>query len=73
MSNATISRINSMSFVTSLFSILMGTLIAILGIWEVIDTNTGLWKGLSSCLAVFTAAVLCNLAIACYKKPGGLA
>jgi|GEM_PF-3210122 len=72
MSEPTIQRINLVSFVTGLLAIVLGVLIGILGVWEVIPTGDGLlWKILGTDAIVFGGAVLTNLAIACYRKPGG--
>ena len=72
MTDATIQRINTLSLVTSLIAIVLAAAVSILGIWNFIPTENGLlWKALGTCVAVFAAAVLSNLAIACYKKPGG--
>ncbi len=72
MSDNTIQQINKLSFVTSLLAIVSAAVVGILGIWEVVDTADGLlWKALGTCGAVFAAAVLTNLAIACYRSPGG--
>ncbi len=72
MSGTTIRRINVVSFVTSLIAIVVGAVIGILGIWEVIPRDNGLlWRALGTDGVVFAAAVLTNLAIACYHHPGG--
>ncbi|MDQ3440194.1 MAG: hypothetical protein M3478_07565 [Planctomycetota bacterium] len=72
MTERTIQRINSFSFITALTTIVVGVLIGILGVWGVIPREDGLlWKVLGSDGIVFAGAVLTNLAIACYRKPGG--
>ena len=72
MTETTIQRINLASFITSLVTIVLGAVIGILGIWEVIPTEGGvLWRVLGTVGVIFIAAVLTNLAIACYKRPGG--
>ena len=72
MSDSTIRKINLTSFITSLIAIVLGVLIGVLGIWGVIPREDGtLWKVLASDGIVFAGAVLTNLAIACYHKPGG--
>jgi hypothetical protein len=72
MSESTLSRINQVSFLMSLLAIVVAAVIGVLGIWEVIPTVDGLlWKLLGSCGVVFVAAVLTNLAIGCYRSPGG--
>jgi len=72
MSETTIQRINLVSFITGLLAIVLGVVIGILGVWEAIPTSSGLlWRILSTDAIVFGGAVLKNLAIACYRKPGG--
>ncbi len=72
MSDATIRKINLASFVTSLITIVLGVFIGILGVWDVIPREDGtLWKILASVGIVFAGAVLTNLAIGCFHKPGG--
>ncbi len=71
MNERTIQRINLFSFITALATILLGVLVGILGVWNVISRDDGLlWKCLASDGIVFAGAVLTNLAIACYRKPG---
>ena len=71
MTERTIQRINLTSFLTSLAAIVCGAVIGILGIWGVIPYESGaLWKALGTDGVVFVAAVLTNLAIACYRRPG---
>ena len=72
MSDQSIRRINVVSFLTALVTILLGVVIGILGVWEIIPRENGLlWKALASDGIVFSGAVLTNLAIACYRHPGG--
>lgn len=72
MSEQTIRRINVASFVTSLTAIILGVIIGILGVWGIVTSEHAfVWKLLLSDGLVFAGAVLTNLAIACYKKPGG--
>jgi hypothetical protein len=55
----------------ALVTIGIGVLVGILGLWGVIPSDDGLlWKVLGSDGIVFAGAVLTNLAIACYQKPG---
>jgi hypothetical protein len=68
MDNQTLRTINLLSFLTALATIAVG----ILGVWGVVSADTGLlWKVLGTDGIVFAGAVLTNLAIACYRKPGG--
>lgn len=72
MKDATIRRINLASFITSLIAIVLGVLVGILGVWGVIPhKDATLWRILATDGIVFAGAVLTNLAIACYRKPGG--
>ena len=72
MNERTIQRINLSSFVTALVTILLGVVVGILGVWGVISRHDGLlWRILATDGIVFAGAVLTNLAIACYRKPGG--
>jgi hypothetical protein len=72
MSEHTIQRINLFSFLTAVAAILAGVAIGILGVWSTSSREHGLlWKLLASDAIVFAGAVLTNLAIACYRKPGG--
>ncbi len=72
MTNTTLQRINVTSFLIALVTIVLGVLIGILGIWNVLSHENGLlWKMLGSDGTIFAGAVLTNLAIACYQKPGG--
>ena len=72
MTDATLQRINLLSFLTALVTIVLGVVIGILGVWGVLSYETGLlWRALASDVIVFIGAVLTNLAIACYRKPGG--
>jgi hypothetical protein len=72
MTANTIQRINLASFLTSLATIVCGALIGVLGIWGIIPPENGLlWKALGSDGVVLVAAILVNLAIACYRQPGG--
>lgn len=72
MSERTIQRINHISFLTSLVAIVSAAVVGILGIWDVLKTDDLLlWRALGTCGAVFAAAVLTNLAIGCYRSPGG--
>jgi hypothetical protein len=72
MNERTIARINLASFVTALVTILAGVVIGILGVWGTIPRENGLlWKALATDGIVFCGAVLTNLAIACYRNPGG--
>jgi hypothetical protein len=59
-------------FITALLSIVLGVLVGVLGVWDAISREGGLlWKVLATDGIVFAGAVLSNLAIACYRKPGG--
>ena len=72
VTNRTIQRINVVSFLAALVTIIAGVLVGILGIWGVLSRADGLlWKVLGSDATIFAGAVLTNLAIACYRKPGG--
>jgi hypothetical protein len=72
MSNHAIHRINLASFLTALTTIVLGVLTATLGVWGVVPQEDWfLWKLLATDGIVFSGAVLTNLAIACYRKPGG--
>jgi ABC-type spermidine/putrescine transport system permease subunit II len=72
MNNRTVQRINLVSFIIALVTIVLGVVIGILGVWAVIPREGEfLWKILASDAIVFAGAVLSNLAIACYRKPGG--
>ena len=72
MTAKSIQHINVASFLTSLIAIVCGAVLGILGIWGIIPAENGLlWKVLGSDGVVFVAAVLTNLAIACYRHPGG--
>ncbi len=72
MTDTTLQHINLLSFLTALVTIVLGVLVGILGVWGVLSYETGLlWKALASDAIVFAGAVLTNLAIACYRKPGG--
>ena len=72
MTEKTIRRINALSFITALATIIVGVIVGILGVWDVVSRDDGLlWKLLASDGIVFAGAVLTNLAIACYRKPGG--
>lgn len=62
----------TLSFILALATIAVGVLIGILGVWGLISRDEGLlWKILASDGIVFGGSVLTNLAIACYRKPGG--
>ena len=72
MDERTIRRINLFSFITALVTIPLGVVVGVLGVWDVIPRDGGLlWKALATDAIVFAGAVLTNLAIACYRKPGG--
>ena len=72
MDDRTIARINFCSFITALVTIVLGVIVGILGVWGVIPRDDNLlWKILATDGIVFAGAVLTNLAIACYRKPGG--
>ena len=72
MSDSTIYQVNLLSFITALVTIALGVLIGVLGVWGVISREDGvLWKMLATDGIVFAGAVLTNLAIACYRTPGG--
>jgi len=72
MNEQNIARINLSSFVAGLITIALGVAIGILGVWGTIPTENGmLWKLLATDGIVFGGAVMTNLAIACYRKPGG--
>ena len=72
MSDLTIQRINVVSFLTALATIVLGVAAGIGGVWGVLPRDGGLlWRVLGSDAIVFAGAVLTNLAIACYRKPGG--
>lgn len=72
MTEQTIQRINLTSFIVSLVTIGLGVVIGIFGVWGVIPNEDGLFlKILTTDAIVFIGAVLTNLAIACYRKPGG--
>ena len=72
MPSSTLQRINLLSFLTALTTILLGVGLGILGVWSFIPPEGGLlWKLLATDGIVFAGAVLTNLAIACYEKPGG--
>ena len=72
VSDRTIRRINLISFLVALVTIVLGVVVGILGVWDVISSENGLlWKILATDGIVFAGAVLTNLAIACYRKPGG--
>ena len=72
MSNFTIARINLVSFATALVTIALGVVVGILGVWGVVPRTGGLlWRALATDGIVFAGCVLTNLAIACYRKPGG--
>ncbi len=72
MNERTIQRINLSSFITALTSIGFGVVVGVLGVWGAIPREDGLlWRILASDGIVFAGAVLTNLAIACYRKPGG--
>ncbi len=74
MNDQTIQRINLWSFLTALVTIVFGAAAGILGVWGMIPREAGLlWKVLATDGIVFAGAVLTNLAIACYRKPGGAA
>jgi hypothetical protein len=71
MDDRTIARINLTSFLTALVTIGLGVVVGILGVWGVVPNEQGLlWKILGTDGIVFAGAVLTNLAIACYRKPG---
>jgi hypothetical protein len=72
MRDDTIQRINVISFIAALSTIAAGVVIASLGVWGVISReNDLLWRILGTDGILFAGAVLTNLAIACYRKPGG--
>ncbi len=72
MSDRTIQRINLVMFLIALVTIVLGVAVGTLGVWEVVPSeNSLLWKILATDGIVFAGAVLTNLAIACYRKPGG--
>ena len=71
MSDQTIARINLLSFTTALVTIALGVIVGILGVWGVPRTGGLLWRALATDRIVFAGCVLTNLAIACYRKPGG--
>ena len=72
VTNTTIQRINVTSFLTAVVTIVLGVLVGILGIWGILSRDNGLlWKMLGTDATIFAGAVLTNLAIACYRKPGG--
>ncbi|MEO0588198.1 MAG: hypothetical protein AAF078_11210 [Planctomycetota bacterium] len=65
-----IQQINLGSFMVSLAAIAGGVLLGLVtvwgGLWGVVTQQLFLSVGI-----VFTGAVLTNMAIACYRKPGG--
>ncbi len=72
MNDHTLHRINLASFIVGPAAIMLGVLIGTLGIWGAIPHDDSLlWKLLATDAIVFAGAVLTNLAIACYRKPGG--
>ncbi len=71
MDDRVIRRINGYSFVTALATIGAGVAVGVLGVWGVVPAGGVLWRLLASDGIVFAGAVLTNLAIACYHKPGG--
>ncbi len=72
MYDRAIQRINFSTFVTALTTIVTGVVIGTLGVWGVIGSHGGLlWRLLATDVIVFVGAVLTNLAIACFRKPGG--
>ena len=72
MRNETIQRINVVTFIAALGTIIIGVSLATLGVWGAIpNENHILWRLLGTDGIVFAGAVLTNLAIACYRKPGG--
>lgn len=72
MSDQTIQRINVISFISALATIIIGAAVATLGVWGAIPReNDLLWRLLGTDGIFFASAVLTNLAIACYRKPGG--
>ena len=65
-------RINLFSFIAALTAIGLGVVIGALGVWGAIPAGPGpLWRLLATDGIVFAGAVLTNLAIGCYRHPGG--
>ena len=73
MTDVMIGRVNGYSFLTALSTIVVGVIVGILGVWGVVPAGGTLWRLLGSDAIVFAGAVLTNLAIACYRRPGGAA
>jgi len=72
MTDRTLARINLATFLTALATIAVGVALSILGVWGTIPLENGLlYKLLATDAILFAGAVLTNLAIACYRKPGG--
>ena len=72
MDERTIQRVSLWSFVIAVITIVLGVCIGILGVWQMIPREGGLlWKVLGTDGILFAGAVFTNLAIACYRKPGG--
>ncbi len=68
MKNEQVARVNDISFVVSLLSIVAGVLVGLLGIWRMIPSADGtLWRALGTCGAVFAGAVCASLAIRCFR------
>lgn len=71
MSDRFLQRINLISFVVALATIVLGVFFSVIGVWDAVPRlNTVIWKILATDGIVFAGAVLTNLAIACYRKPG---
>jgi hypothetical protein len=72
ISDTTLQRINLTSFLVSLLTIAIGVAIGAAGVWGLIPRHDGLlWRVLATDGILFAGAVLTNLAIACYRSPGG--
>ena len=68
----TLRHITAFSLLISLATILAGVAIGVLAVWGIVPHENGTaWRLLASDAIVFAGAVLTNLAVACYLKPGG--
>jgi hypothetical protein len=68
MTRQQLTRINIISFVICLASIVAASAIGLLGIWGVIPTNhAAFWQWLGTCGTMFVSAVFTSMAIQCFK------
>jgi hypothetical protein len=68
MNLESVRRINRISFVICLTSVLCGVVIGLLGVWGVIGTADGLlWRAVGSCGILFIGSICTSAAIGCFR------